>query len=73
MVKSNKIEKTQKNFKKPLDKSKDKWYNVQAVREKGGAEDDESSENLVLENWTTHHIEIYESERKYKEKVDKKL
>ena len=50
MVKSNKIEKTQKNFKKPLDKSKDKWYNVQAVREKGGAEDDESSENLVLEN-----------------------
>ena len=39
MVKSNKIEKTQKNFKKPLDKSKDKWYNVQAVHEKGGAED----------------------------------
>ena len=44
------MEKKEKKFKKPLDKSEDKWYNVQAVREKGGAEDDESSENLVLEN-----------------------
>ena len=26
-----KLKKTQKKFEKPLDKSKDKWYNVQAV------------------------------------------
>ena len=33
-----KVQKNSKKFKKPLDKSEDKWYNVQAVREKGGAE-----------------------------------
>jgi len=29
-----KVQKNSKKFKKPLDKSEDKWYNVQAVRER---------------------------------------
>ena len=39
-----------KKFQKPIDKRKDKWYNVQAVREKDGTEGGESAGNLILEN-----------------------
>ncbi len=45
-----KVQKNSKKFKKPLDKSEDKWYNVQAVREKDGTEDIKSAGSLILEN-----------------------